>query len=802
MFINTITQWDFQTNQSRYNEFVFEPVIDSGDQYLFDNTKDFYLHNVGVWGITNIGENNTLEFEVGGDMNESNKSISFYTKRKLNNSSQYIHRLTTANPFELVHVTFRDSFFNTLGLEGGYIKEGTSYIVPICWLQWFSTNYNRNIQMDKARIALETVAILSTLGTSSGTIAALEVSMSSTDIFITLNKDAIKENYGQDGEDFINDWDLLTGLYGGAILVNGGYKLSRSVIKKSYQKVVNSKQFRTTLESFSNVFNKIAVQSGKATAWSKAFLELSHYTLLDLASFSSSNFKASLRNNLYAVVVKAEMEYQIAKFEYSSTGDLIFKELSLADDVGNYERIGQLTDINYHNGTIVTKGNLGIYEDLATNTFWLKVLDDDVDALIANQTFKSIEYNDFIKTVPDFVGENATKNESLAKWAYYYWGTDDWDKLYKLFVDNNLNKWGAINWPPFNGAKSITEVKKGNQLEGLVFDRFQTSESLGGSFASPVRSTSHGVEDLVYTYDSRALSNNIEEGTYYLKFKFKSNLPENLALEYGEAIPWFNLSGNAEQVKSSLYFQDLLADELIEVVEKLKYQNGEWITVLSKSVGADLAGKIDEGLEAILNNKLSDELKAHFINDFNYKNADGNAPFKDFFDAVDAREAESFVIAWSKAYKNTDLSRQLRSNEVVLNFIKSKGNQLPQSEIDAIFDNINYPVKEILEDTQGRLTIVLERGGSSSNKVISVHPIKGGGYITTPYSRAYSPDANPSIAVELSDNRLVPDYSIGEGRQYLCAESELALNQRIQAAIEKQKNIVEIEMTGYRNSNV
>jgi hypothetical protein len=100
---------------------------------------------------------------------------------------------------------------------------------------------------------------------------------------------------------------------------------------------------------------------------------------------------------------------------------------------------------------------------------------------------------------------------------------------------------------------------------------------LGGSFASPVLNGTEGVEDLMFTYDSRALANKIKEGTYYYKFRIKDDVP-NLIFEYGEAIPWFKLTGNADQIKSSFKFNDIINH--IEIVEKLKFENGKWINVL------------------------------------------------------------------------------------------------------------------------------------------------------------------------------------------------------------------------------
>ncbi|MBL4560317.1 MAG: hypothetical protein JKX79_04975 [Labilibaculum sp.] len=99
---------------------------------------------------------------------------------------------------------------------------------------------------------------------------------------------------------------------------------------------------------------------------------------------------------------------------------------------------------------------------------------------------------------------------------------------------------------------------------------------MGGSFASPVNS-SEGVFDLVFTYDSRALANNIKEGAYYYKFKLKGDLPNNLTFEYSEAIPWFDLPGNADQIKSNISFDKLSNN--VEIVETLKYIGGKWIKI-------------------------------------------------------------------------------------------------------------------------------------------------------------------------------------------------------------------------------
>jgi hypothetical protein len=182
---------------------------------------------------------------------------------------------------------------------------------------------------------------------------------------------------------------------------------------------------------------------------------------------------------------------------------------------------------------------------------------------------RNVSYEDFIKTF------KATDEQH--KIAFKLWGEEKWDELYKFFKENRINEWNGVVWPPFNGAKSILKVERGEELAGKVFDRFQVgkdAEKLDGRFASPVLNSAEGVEDLVFTYDSRALSNPITEGTYYYKFKMKKGLPSNLEFEYAEAIPWFKLQGTADQIRSSEKFSEI--SEHIEIIEVLKFEKGKW----------------------------------------------------------------------------------------------------------------------------------------------------------------------------------------------------------------------------------
>ena len=177
--------------------------------------------------------------------------------------------------------------------------------------------------------------------------------------------------------------------------------------------------------------------------------------------------------------------------------------------------------------------------------------------------FKNIPYDDFIKTF--------TATEEQYKKAYQLWGEEKWDDLYQYFKTNNLND----DWPPFNGAKSLIKTEKGSQLAEKTFDRFQGPGDITGDFASPVYGT-QGIDDLYFTYDSRALKWKIGEGTNYIKFKFKSNVPDDVIFEYSDVIPWFGRQGLGDQVKSSKKFKDLLDEGIIEIIERKEYKNGKW----------------------------------------------------------------------------------------------------------------------------------------------------------------------------------------------------------------------------------
>lgn len=178
---------------------------------------------------------------------------------------------------------------------------------------------------------------------------------------------------------------------------------------------------------------------------------------------------------------------------------------------------------------------------------------------------RSTNFEKFVASVRDnFEASHAHAHES-----FYYFKNGKWGELEALFKNNNLNGF----WPPNEGFISISKTETGSQLAGRQFDRFQGTGGINGSFASPVYAN-EDIENLFFTYDSRALKHDIREGTQYVLFELKSTVPSHLKFEYGEIIPWFGKQGLGDQIKSSINFAELT--DHITIVEIKTFINGQW----------------------------------------------------------------------------------------------------------------------------------------------------------------------------------------------------------------------------------
>lgn len=134
--------------------------------------------------------------------------------------------------------------------------------------------------------------------------------------------------------------------------------------------------------------------------------------------------------------------------------------------------------------------------------------------------------------------------------AYELWGADNWNDLFDYF-HADPNKLINGGWPPYDGFYKIEKTVSGAKIEAdlgtLFFDRFQTKyngkeqDILGGGFASPVNNSVYNQIDNMFTYDARALMDDLEEGTYYFKFRLRDT--GGVSFDVGTAIPWKTKAG-------------------------------------------------------------------------------------------------------------------------------------------------------------------------------------------------------------------------------------------------------------------
>ena len=188
---------------------------------------------------------------------------------------------------------------------------------------------------------------------------------------------------------------------------------------------------------------------------------------------------------------------------------------------------------------------------------------DDFKKLI----YRNVSYEDFIKTF------NATDEQY--KIAFKLWGEEKWDELYKFFKENGINEGNGVVWPPYSGFSKVNKTIPANKYT-LRVDRFQKETSLGGGFGSPILRNGEGIESLAYTYDSRMLSDKLDDGVYYFSFKM-SDKATDVQLKIGDVAPWFSKSQNlaGEQIEFSQKLHKLDANYFNSIEVQVRI-NGEW----------------------------------------------------------------------------------------------------------------------------------------------------------------------------------------------------------------------------------
>lgn len=145
----------------------------------------------------------------------------------------------------------------------------------------------------------------------------------------------------------------------------------------------------------------------------------------------------------------------------------------------------------------------------------------------------------------------------------------------------------------------------------------------------------------------------------------------------------------------------------------------------------------------------------------------------------------------------SSLSNKLGKQTIQLdNWLANRALQLPSNsdELLSQMDELvgNREVLEVLEDGQGRLSVVLNSDGAAYD-LLAIQKNVDGQYMVAKYNRAYKQSQNLDIDVGVSQNRLVPDYSVdmagAPSTQYLYPQDLLPAG---------KSPVVKIKMTGKR----
>ena len=221
-------------------------------------------------------------------------------------------------------------------------------------------------------------------------------------------------------------------------------------------------------------------------------------------------------------------------------------------NAGNtYRAVATLTDVRYIDNGIYYVGDLKEVE----YADGFRVEKEAYSATAVDEIVFGVAKSKFTES---FTATSAQYDEV---WALFK--SQKWDDLQNYFKNGPtpLNTFNGITWPPNFGFSKILPAKKSTEVKGLAtFDRFQGpgQNSLGGGFASPVKN-GEKIGDLSYTYDSRMLSDQIQEGTIYFQFQF-SNEVRQFDITYGDVMPWFNKSNTTDLAGQQVMFGTKLHD--------------------------------------------------------------------------------------------------------------------------------------------------------------------------------------------------------------------------------------------------
>ena len=199
--------------------------------------------------------------------------------------------------------------------------------------------------------------------------------------------------------------------------------------------------------------------------------------------------------------------------------------------------------------------------DAATN----KVVDTSIEENeLGQELTSSIKHDRFSKLVFRNVSFEQFKmtfkaTEKEYQEAFLLWGNEQWKELNEYFINHGLNE----GWPPHNG---FIESHKVTLKRGVILDRYDyngaslVDGSHRGRFASPKKN-----DGSMFTFQSRALRGDEAD---YAEF-YDLVVLEDISVEQGSIMPWFNQSGKGIQIMFSEDIEELIKKGKI-VIRNLK----------------------------------------------------------------------------------------------------------------------------------------------------------------------------------------------------------------------------------------
>ncbi len=304
--------------------------------------------------------------------------------------------------------------------------------------------------------------------------------------------------------------------------------------------------FREDIPKLANLFNTVSLATGVTSLGSFA---LNTNAIKALTKSDDVKHIEDVLSSIETLKTNDALDV-LSQLKKSDTDDgveaiielLETKKVTHVDDVVLVERLD--------NAVKVLRG-VGVTNDVIKT---VKSIDEAIALLKVEFNFSENiikeQFLDLFDKSSDVAKLDVAQIEKLKLDGLNYFISKQYDELYNLFKHYKINPWGDVIWPPLEGFSKIIERVKASDYKKAI-DRFQDRPSLGGGYGSPVKS-GEGIDDLVYTYDSRMLASKLENDAYYFNF-YMTEKATDVELTIGDVAPWFNKDARlaGEQIKFS-----------------------------------------------------------------------------------------------------------------------------------------------------------------------------------------------------------------------------------------------------------